>query len=243
MEFTRQAARVQNAWQNLKKNAKSYNDTMDTAVQGSKEYNDALSSMQKEAKVFFGDSKKVTKEWTEAHRKDIQSMVEGDEEALERLQDDLIGLELGDHGKIHIEADGVDNVYDAIDMLEDKFKDLEDGAIIRPEMDTSGALDSLLDLWASGSEAAQGIQDALNAVGYQPEIEYEDVPLTSLMQEDGTVKIPVIDYDPESGLPSGYHYEYAPANSVNAENGMVHIPKINPKTGKLSAVMKKTSAG
>jgi len=140
----------------LTSNGKKYISTMSKAKENTNEYKDALRSLTKDVKTFFGGSTKVTDDWVKAHTKDIEKMVEGDEEALERLQDDLIDLELSDStAKIDVEVKGADNVRDTIDMFEDMFKDLDDGAVVTPTMDTSGAVGALVDLMNQGGETAK----------------------------------------------------------------------------------------
>lgn len=242
LELTRQAAAVQNAWSNLKKNVANWNKTMDTAVEGSKEWKDALKDMTKETKAFFGGSTKVTDTWVKNHRKDIEKAVEGDEAALERLQDDLINLELGANKDYVVTIDGkATKLNSVIDDFEDRFKNLQDGAVITPEIDTSGATGALVDLINQGGETANQIMAALNAIGWTPEIEMEEVPISEEDMARGQVSVPIIKWI--DGIPYYAGEQDIPIDGKMGETGKVQIPKIGSNGQVQVKGLKKTGAG
>lgn len=242
---------VEDAWKDLTSSQKSNINTVaklgdkNKAITG--EQMSALSSLTKSVKQFFGNSEKITEDFVRDNIKDIQQMVKGDEKALERLQDKLIETTLGDdyNKEIEITVDGqtaTTTLGNLIDDFEDRFKNLNDGAIITPEIDTSGATGALIDLLNQGGETANGIQQALNQVGWQPQVEYEEVPISSLHTINGVAQVPVVDYTAD-GLIGGWHYESAPTSGDVNQDGMIKIPKIGANGQLQYSGLQKTGAG
>jgi hypothetical protein len=174
-------------------------------------------------------------------------MTKGDEDALERIQDDLIALTLGEHFdteiKVTVNGDEVtDTIGNMVDNFEDAFKNLNEGALITPTMDTTGLLTALNDAEVMTQEAAIAIEDTLNGIGYTPTLTEVEYPITDEDRANGYVTSPIIEVINGSYVVTGT--EQIPLESLVEENGKVMLPAIGAvKNGGGQIAGRKPSSG
>ena len=217
-------------WKELTESQEENFETLKTAPKGSSAYAKSLTSLTKTMKKVFNGSSKITEKFVEDHLDDIEKMAEGDEEALERVQDAFIEMTLGDKYNIDLEVDidadgATDSLGKVIDNYNDMFADAQEGAVITPEVDNTGATQALLDLINAGGETANAVSAALSGIGWTPEIEYVEANLDEYSDGNGNVQVPVISYD-EYGLPYISGWTTEPITSEMASSGKVLVPKI-----------------
>lgn len=251
MQLAENLISIEQAWTDLTESQSSNIETLKQGRKGTGDYTKALNSLTKTVKKVFGGAEKVTEKFVESHLEDIEKMAKGDEEALERVEDalisDILGQDYNIKVKVDLDKDGIDDaVGDVIDSFNDlevtlggvtqKLSEIQEGSLITPQIDTSGATQSLLNLVAAGGETADAITAALAAIGWVPEIEYVEVPFTDKQIVDGDV---IYSYmDSATGQITTYN---GGAHGLNESNGMIKIPKIG--NGNVSGGLRKTGAG
>lgn len=182
-DFAVQAGKIANAWKNL---TASQENNIKTIKQGQKstvEYRKAMSSLKKDLKTVFGDATQITDDFVTSHMEDIEAMAKGDEEAAERVEkallDDMLGNLSQQEVEIDVNADGVGDqlttIGDMLNTFGDEFSDKEIGFEITA--DDSPAIAALNSVLEAGGMTADQIQAAMNAIGWEPEIEYAMVPM------------------------------------------------------------------
>ena len=238
------ANKISKAWDDLTGTQKTNIKTLKTAQKGSNEYRKALGSLTKSVKTIFGDAANVTEDFVEKHLEDIEKMAEGDEEAAERVEkallDDMLGELSNKKVEIDVDADGVADqlttVGDLLNTFGDEFSDKPIGFEITA--DESPALQALNNIMAvsaaAGNDISENIQSALNAIGWEPELEYQVMNAEGKMVGTTSAKIRV-----------GDSYETASGTMETMTEGMYLIPVIKgtKKTGGGASGKKIPSSG
>lgn len=233
-EFAVQAGRISNAWVNLTENQEDNIKTLKKGQKGTTAYRKALGSLQKDVKTIFGDAEEVTSDFVEKHLDDIEKMAEGDEEAAERVEKALLDDMLGDLSNEKVEipveidqdgvADGLTTVGELLNNFGDEYADKEIGFELTA--DESPALQALNSLMATaaaaGIDMSDSIQAGLDAIGWEPQLEYQVMNAEGKMVGTTTAKIQV-----------GDSFETASGEMTTMTEGMYLIPVIKgtKKTG------------
>ena len=238
-ERANQLMEIEQAWKDLFETQASNIAILEKGRKGTAEYQTALTNLTKTVKKVFGGAAAVTEEFVEEHLADIEKMAQGDEDAVERVEDALLSKILGQNYNIEIDLDidqnGVkDRVGDIIDSFNDlemsidgvvqSLGDVQEGTVITPDIDTTNATDALVGLMNAGGETASNIAEALNAIGWTPEVDYEEVSIEQYEDGNGNVKIPVVEV--VGGIPQVTSWTTEPITSEMRSKGTVSVPKI-----------------
>lgn len=244
-EYSKLAAianKTSKAWGDLTESQDDNISTLKTGVKGSNDYRKALKSLGETIKSIFGDAEEVTDDFVESHLDDIEKMADGDEEAAERVEkallDDMLGSLSNQTVEIDIDTDGVADELTTLGELLNNFGDEYSDQDIGFEItaDDSPAIAALNNILTSTNMTAEQMQAALNAVGWEPEIEYAMVPLAQ--HEAGNTTAYVRDN-------AGNVVTVTAQQATDTEN-YVYVPMIKgaKKTGGGASSLKKpTSSG
>lgn len=243
-EFAVQAGRISNAWINLTENQEDNIKTVKKAQKGTTGYRKALKSLQKDIKTIFGDAEEVTSDFVEEHLEDIEKMAEGDEEAAERVEkallEDMLGEDYNMQVDVDVNSDGVvnelDNLGTLLNNFGDKYADEEIGFVLTADQEP--ALQALNDLGMAGALTGEQIQEALNAIGWTPEITEEPYTLTEEDIGRGYINVPAV--DPITGKVT---YEQHSIDSEYQAGQTIMIPTIGAKKTGGGASGRKSSGG
>lgn len=222
------AKKAEQGWEELNSSYEENIKTLKESDKTSTKYTNSLQSMTKSMKKIFNDSKSVTEDFVESHLDDIEKMAEGDEEAFERIQDELLKLDLGDlyNFDVGVDIDG-DGATEQLGTLIDNWEDMLANEPIGTTVDinTGPATAALLELVNAGDATSSAIMAALNSIGWQPQVEYVAADLGEYSDGHGNVTVPVISYD-EFGLPYISGWTTEPITSEMEASSSVLIPKI-----------------
>ena len=221
------AKKAEKGWEELNSSYEENIKTLRESDKTSIKYANSLQSMTKSMKKIFNDSESVTEDFVENHLDDIEKMAEGDEEAFERIQDELLKLDLeGSYNfdiGVDIDGDGAtEQLGTLIDNWEDMLADEPIGTTV--DINTGPATAALLDLVNAGGETASAIMAALNSIGWEPQVEYVEASLNEYSDGQGNVTVPVIGY--VNGIPQITGWTTEPITSEMEAAGSVLIPKI-----------------
>ena len=191
MSIVTATKKAETAWSNLATKQKSAIELIKSGDKTNLEYLESLNSVASDVKDIFGGASAITSDFVAAHIDDIEKMAQGDEEAAERVEDAWrqaqAELDGWDHQKtvtIDVNQDGFINELDTLDVLLDDYFDQWNDKEIGFELtaDDTQAIEALQNLIDSGDITADGINEALAGIGWEPEIEwvptdmpYEDV--------------------------------------------------------------------
>ena len=179
------AFKVSNAakgFEDLQKNSKDVWTFMKKdSNKGTTEYLKNITSMKSSmAKIFNTDISKITDKFVSDHLDQLHKMATGTQKealaAQDAIEDDLIAALLEADGvktTVTVNVDGVDKSINILDLFQnqlDEWDGKEIGFTITPN--TAPALASMNDLLKAGTLTADQITAALNAIGWEPEIEY-----------------------------------------------------------------------
>lgn len=197
-------------WKILKKEVKS----------SASEYSSALTGMkQNMSKIFNTDITKISNKFVEDHLKQMEKMSNGTKEeamaAQDAIENDLIAELLKADGiepTVKINLDGVEKTINILDMFQNQF-DQWDGQEVgfTVNADTAPAINNMNDLLAAGTMTVDGIQEALNSIGWAPEIDWQDVEMVNEDEEQGTVTV---------RDSNGNVYTVSSRNIMRTENGL-----------------------
>jgi len=169
-----------------------------SANKGTSEYISQLSSMKKSmSKLFNTDMSRITDKFVEDHLDQLDKMANGTKEeamaAQDAIENDLVASILAADGisaTATVKVDGKDQVINILDTLQNQL-DQYDGEDVGFTItaDTSPAISNMQSLLDAGVMTADQVQEALNAIGWEPEIKWETIPLndTQVGSEYATV--------------------------------------------------------
>ena len=196
--------RQSSALTDLASNYDTYEDKLKNSEKGSKEYSEAMESLEKDMQNLFNTDDTVGEDFILEHLKDIKKAADNDIKAVKRLQEAYAMDILSQDGDFTQKQ--IDTVQGYIDSI--KWEDLEIGMGV----DTQPALQ---DLWNFYEQAlkdnkitAEQMQNTWNALGYE---------LTPIYERKWT---PYMPGDPN--FPGGEYQDYlvgfeAPKYSGNAK--------------------------
>lgn len=240
-EFALQAGRISNAWVNLTENQENNIKTLKKGEKGTTAYRKALGSLQRDIKTIFGDAEEVTSDFVEEHLDDIEKMAKGDEEAAQRVEKALVEDIMGKDYNIEFKIGDVSQpLGDVIRQFDDTWAHLENGAIITPEIDQSSITAGLLDIVNGFDAASASAIEAMSAIGYNPVIEMNEVPLNDYMSGSGQVTVPKVDFI--NGMPV-VTSETRPITAEEESSGVLLIPSINAEGKPKITGFQKTGGG
>lgn len=240
-EFAVQAGRISNAWVDLTENQENNIKTLKKGEKGTIAYRKALGSLQRDIKTIFGDAEEVTSDFVEEHLDDIEKMAKGDEEAAQRVEKALVEDIMGKNYNIDFKIGDVSQpLGDVIRQFDDTWAHLENGAIITPEIDQSGITAGLLDIVNGFDAASASAIEAMSAIGYNPVIEMNEVPLNDYMSGSGQVTVPKVDFI--NGMPV-VTSETRPITAEEESSGVLLIPSINAEGKPKVTGFQKTGGG
>ena len=251
-EMANDIMEVEKAWQDLYETQASNIAIMKQGRKGTLEYQKALTSLTKTVKKVFGGAESVTEEFVEQHLEDIEKMADGDEKALERVEDALLSkilgtdynitvdVDLNDDGlddKIGDVIDGFNDIELTIDGISQALGDVQEGTLITPQIDTTGATGALIGLLNQGGETAAGIMEALNAIGWTPEVDVETYPVESRGIINGVAHYEYMDSE------GNIHTFTGGSEGFNEETMTITVPKIGENGATQYKGLRKTGAG
>lgn len=175
------AKMAQEGWTSLATKQKDALKTIAKGQQNDLKYVDSLQSVANDVKKIFGNSKAATADFVKDHIKDIQKMANGDTKAAERVERALLesqaqlenwGSNLHDTNGSGGIQDELNGIIDQLNSFGDKYADMPIGFEVTANTDPAlQAFDSLLQ---SGQMTAEQITAALNTIGWEPEIVYQE---------------------------------------------------------------------
>ena len=183
-----QAAKAFKELQDISKD--TWKDLKDSSKKGTAEYIKNISNLrQTMSKLFNTDMKHITKDFVEDHLDELEKMANGTEEEALRAQDAIEDDLLAEIAKadgweqtvvVNAETGEAENSLTYLQNAFDRWDNEEIDFTVNAntagaEADVIASLQSMLD---SGVMTASGIQEALNAIGWAPQIEW-DGPYTS----------------------------------------------------------------
>lgn len=196
-----------------------------------------LNTTTPEAAAAFNDLKKSTEKMLNVsgdlsdeffnnveNMEDLKKAANGDMEAIERLQkaaakDILFGVDF-DETSLNEEEQNLLNMLDNFNP-----DDIEIGTTL----DDSGMTDAFNALIASGEMTAEQVSEALESIGFEPELSYEEMSLGDAAKASTTGYVEVV-----SDLGPPVKTQRIPVSSVSTANAdqTVKIPVINGKSTK-----------
>jgi hypothetical protein len=180
-ELARLASMADDGWTSFNKSAKDNIKAMKEGVKGTKAYSTALNTLTKDIKNIFGGSKAVTQDFVEKNLDLIEQMNEGVEGAAEKVEEAVLRAQLSMDGldydkqiNFDVNTDGVVNQLDTIGTLLNAFGDEHANEPIgfTATLDNTPAIAGLNQLLAAGQMTVDQMNEALAAIGWEPEIEY-----------------------------------------------------------------------
>lgn len=198
-EIARKTKNAENGFESLQKTSKETWKILKKETTSSiGEYSKALTGMkQNMAKIFNTDISKISNKFVEDHLEQMEKMAEGTEEeamaAQDAIENDLIAELLkadGIESTVTIKIDGVEQTIDILAMFQDQF-DQWDGQEVgfTVDADTAPAINNMNDLLNAGTMTAEQIAAALNSIGWEPNITWQDVTMVNEDVEQGTVTV------------------------------------------------------
>ena len=236
-QYNNLAFKVSNAakgFADLQKNSKDVWAFMKKdSNKGTTEYLKNITSMKSSmAKIFNTDISKITDKFVSNHLDQLHKMATGTQkealEAQDAIEDDLVKA-LAEQDKIDITAkvkiDGIEQsetLLEAFQSSLDKYDDQEIGTTIT--INDEPALASLSAFAAQAGMTSDQIQAMFNAIGWNPDIQYVDVPSTWVNGGDGTFSYPKVSFVNGATIVNGY--SQADIHSDFQQEELIHIPVI-----------------
>ena len=236
-QYNNLAFKVSNAakgFADLQKNSKDVWAFMKKdSNKGTIEYLKNITSMKSSmAKIFNTDISKITDKFVSNHLDQLHKMATGTQkealEAQDAIEDDLVKA-LAEQDKIDITAkvkiDGIEQsetLLEAFQSSLDKYDDQEIGTTIT--INDEPALASLSAFAAQAGMTSDQIQAMFNAIGWNPDIQYVDVPSTWVNGGDGTFSYPKVSFVNGATIVNGY--SQADIHSDFQQEELIHIPVI-----------------
>lgn len=193
--------KAETAWSNLATKQKDAIELIKTGDTTNLEYLENLNSVTASVKDIFGGATAITSEFVKNHITDIELMAQGDEEAAERVEDawleaqaKLDGWDLKKTIEFDVNQDGLINELDTVGELFDSYFDQWQDKEIGFELtaDDTQAIEALQNLVDSGVITADGINEALAGIGWEPEIEW--VKMSPEMKSQQQIGATVYDF-------------------------------------------------
>ena len=244
--LAKEVTEVQNAWDDLTESQAENIQMIKKQEKANAKYPAGLKKVTKDVKKIFGDSEKVTEAFVEEHIDLIEKMVQGDLEAAEELEGELLKDILGDEKfnepiKVNFDVDH-DGVVDQLSTVGELLNNFGDEYADKPvgftvDVDDSAALAALSDMATNGTLSAEQIQAAFDAIGWAPQVEVEDYTLTEEDIGRGYVNVPSV--DPITGKVS---YEQHSIDSSYQAGQTIQIPRIGKATKKPGGASSKPSS-
>ena len=221
---------------------------LDDEQKGTTEYRTALKKMQDGMMDLIGatGSKNLKgtmfdNEFFEENRETIEKATKGDIEAIEALQT-AAAHQVATHliDPEAIDDDGI-QILNKVDTLIDQMQeaipdDIEIGTSIGEIEGMDGYLDSLNQMLASGELTAEQVNAILESIGFDPEIEYEKIPISEEQAE--TIRAgQSVEVDGRVISASAVHELHT------GEELYVTIPKINAKSTTSTSTPKSAGGG
>lgn len=234
--LAKEVTEIQNAWDDLTKSQADNIKMIKNQEKANAKYPSGLKKLTKDIKKIFSDSEKVTEDFVEEHIDLIEKMVEGDLDAAEELEGELLKDILGDDKfnepikvDFDVDHDGIvdqlSTVGELLNNFGDEFADKPIGFTV--DVDDSAALASLSNMATNGTLSAEQIQAAFDAIGWAPEVEVDDYTLTEEDIGRGYINVPSV--DPITGKVS---YEQHSIDSSYQAGQTIAIPRIGKATKK-----------
>lgn len=198
-EIARKTKNAENGFESLQKTSKeTWKILKKEATSSIGEYSKALTGMKQNiAKIFNTDISKISNKFVENHLEQMEKMAEGTEEeamaAQDAIENDLVAELLKADGiepTVTIKINGVEQAVDILDMFQNQF-DQWDGQEVgfTVDADTAPAINNMNDLLNAGTMTAEQITAALNSIGWEPNITWQDVTMVNEDAEQGTVTV------------------------------------------------------
>lgn len=187
-ELYKCAAMVEQTRAALDKLSDTYEDNIKTLKKGqtsTDDYIDAMSEVKQNiADIFNVEKKYITDDFVTEHLSDYEDLAKGVEGAADKIstaiRDEIIGSEkMNQEINLDIDMNGTLDQFGTIKSIFDDFQNNYSNIEIGTNIDTSSALAGLDALLASGVMTADEITAALNAIGWEPEIDYEEIEVDS----------------------------------------------------------------
>ena len=202
-----------------------WSEQIKTADRDSLSYSSAVNNLRKTADKLLGTTEDLSDEWltNEKNMELFEKAANGDTEALVELQKSAakeIAFGVDFDKDLTPEQEALNAAIDAFEP-----DDIEIGA----SLDSAGLTDVFNALITSGQMTADQVNAALESIGFEPELTYQEVPVEDVNYSQTTGTAEVI--NPITG-----EKETVTANNIAnfAQNGMVRIPVINGSTTKFS---------
>ena len=221
-------------FEDLQKNSKDVWTFMKKdSNKGTTEYLKNITSMKSSmAKIFNTDISKITDDFVSNHLDQLHKMATGTQkEAIavqDAIEDDLVKA-LAEQDNIDITAkvkiDGVEQSETLLEAFQnslDKYDDQEIGTTIT--INDEPALASLSAFAAQAGMTSDQIQAMFNAIGWDPDIQYVDVPSTWVNGGNGTFSYPKVSFVNGATIVNGY--SQADIHSDFQQEELIRIPVI-----------------
>ena len=200
-EFAREVAKSQEGFEDLQSVTEDTWKTLkDGSKKGTKDWIKEMNTMRGTmSKLFNTDMKHITADFVENHLDELEKMANGTEEeaqaAQEAIQDDLVDtiLKAQDLGPIDVELDD-GTTLNSLDQLSAHFQSFldqwdQEEVGFTVDAETEPAIQSMQALLNAGTMTAEQINEALNAIGWEPEIEYITHTVTQDNVATGTATV------------------------------------------------------
>ena len=236
-QYNNLAFKVSNAakgFADLQKNSKDVWAFMKKdSNKGTTEYLKNITSMKSSmAKIFNTDISKITDKFVSNHLDQLHKMATGTQkealEAQDAIEDDLVKA-LAEQDKIDITAkvkiagiEQSETLLEAFQSSLDKYDDQEIGTTIT--INDEPALASLSAFAAQAGLTSDQIQAMFNAIGWNPDIQYVDVPSIWVNGGDGTFSYPKVSFVNGATFVNGY--SQADIHSDFQQKELIRIPVI-----------------
>lgn len=207
--------KLQKTVNTLASNWEEYGDVLKSGDKTNIKYAQGMSKMRESVEDMFGID--ISDDFIQEHLEEIQQLAEGDLTVFDELQiaaaKDYIASVALDDSQAIANANELMSYLDTIDL-----ENIDIGATL----DTTEFGSALTQMLYDAGMTADEISDALNTIGFEPEVTYLEVPAGSANYDN---QKHTYDYvDPVSGK----HYTGVLDSSLySAETGMVKIPVIN----------------
>ena len=211
---------MQNSIDELTKNWKEWKENLSDDNKGTSKYSETLTALQKNMQDLLGINRKLSDHFLTSKENMLlmEQAAKGDVEAVEKLRvaaaQDIIA-----HTKIDLNPESTKELNSYLTELTSQ------DYVIGTTLDNSATLDGLYDLLVEANATAEDIQQAFNAIGWEPQLETETYTLSDADVRNGYVEV----VDPPL-LPG----EKATTRRIPVQSGMsagatIEIPKIRGK--------------
>lgn len=199
LDMARKTKNAENGFENLQATSKETWKVLKKETKSSiGEYSKALTGMKENmAKIFNTDITKISNKFVEDHLAQMEKMTNGTEEeamaAQDAIENDLVAELLKADGiepTVTIKINDVEQTINILDMFQNQF-DQWDGQEVgfTVDADTAPAINNMNDLLNAGTMTAEQITAALNSIGWEPNITWQDVTMVNEDAEQGTVTV------------------------------------------------------